>query len=132
VYSYIFIFSTDFAFSTDLTAMAEAVFDQDAGVFDYEEAGGSGFGGGVFVLNSLLHPDYFCADGNGAVDDRRNVFGAAKDVDDFDVLGFWNVFQAGIGFFAEDIGFVGVYGNDAVPGGLYVLSDAKTGAPGVG
>jgi len=49
------------------------VFDQDAGVFHYEEAGGVGFGGGVLIFNSLLHPDNFCANGDGAVDDRRDV-----------------------------------------------------------
>jgi hypothetical protein len=111
-----------------MTLAAEAVFDEEAGVFDYEEAGGSGFGGGVFVLDSLLHPDYFCADGDGAVDDGRDVFGAAKDVDDFDVVGFRYFFEAWVGFFAEHFPFVGIYGDDAVAGGLYVLSDAKTGA----
>jgi len=108
------------------------MFDEDAGVFDYEEAGSAGFGGGVLVFDSLLHPDNFCADGDGAVDDGRDVFGAAKDVDNFDVVRFWNVFEAWVGFFAEHCGFVGIYGDDAVAGGLYVLSDAETGAPGIG
>jgi hypothetical protein len=108
------------------------VFDEDAGVFHYEEAGGVGFDGGVLVFNSLLHPDNFCADGDGAVDDRRDVFRAAKDVDNFDVVRFRNVFQAWVGFFAEDFDFVGIYGDDAVAGGLHVLSDAKTGTPGIG
>ena len=107
------------------------MFDEDAGVFDYEEACGAGFGGGVLVFDSLLHPDYFCADGDGAVDDGRDVFGAAKDVDDFDVLRFRYFFEAWVGFFAENFGFVGIYGNDAVAGGLYVLSDAETGATGI-
>ena len=93
-----------------------AVFDQDAGVFDYEEAGGAGFGGGVLVFDSQLHPYYFCADGDGALDDGRNVFGAAKDVDNFDVVGFRDVFKTRIGFFAEDFGFVGIYGDDAISG----------------
>ena len=57
-----------------LTAVAAAVFNEDAGVFHHEEAGGAGFGGGVLVFNSLLHPDDFCPDGDGAVYDRRNVF----------------------------------------------------------
>lgn len=105
--------------------------DQDAGVFDYVEAGGAGFGGGILVFDSLLHPDDFCADGDGAVDDRWNVFGAAEDVDDFDVLRFWDVFEAWVRFFAEDFGFVGIYGDDAVAGGLNVLSDAETGAAGI-
>jgi hypothetical protein len=108
------------------------VFDQDAGIFDYEQAGGAGFGGGVLVFDSQLHPDYFCADGDGAVDDGRDVFGAAKDVDDFDVVGFWDVFQTRVGFFAEDFGFVGIYGDDAVAGGLHVLRDAETGTSWIG
>src|ERR1700719_2758304 len=68
-----------------LTAAAEAMFDEDAGVFDYEEAGGAGFGGGVLVFDSLLHPDYFCADCDGAVDDGWDVFGAEKNIANFDV-----------------------------------------------
>ena len=108
------------------------MFDEDAGIFDYEEACGAGFGGGVLVLDSLLHPDNFCADGDGAIDDGRNVFGAAKDVDNFDVVGFRDVFETQIGFFAEDFGFVGIYGDDAIAGGLYVLCDAETGASGIG
>ena len=92
------------------------MFDEDAGIFDYEEACGAGFGGGVLVLDSLLHPDNFCADGDGAIDDGRNVFGAAKDVDNFDVVGFRDVFETQIGFFAEDFGFVGIYGDDAIAG----------------
>ena len=106
--------------------------DQDAGVFDYEEAGGAGLGCGVLVFDSLLHPDYFGADGDGAVDDRRNVFGAAKNVDDFDGLRFRDVFEARVGFFAEDFGFVGVYGDDFVADGLHVLSDGETRASGIG
>jgi hypothetical protein len=108
------------------------VFNQDAGVFDYEEAGGAGFRGGVWVFDSLLHPDYFCADGDGAVHNRRNVFRAAKDVDNFDVRGFRDVFKTRIGFFAEYFGFVGIDGDDAIAGGLHVLGDAKTWASGIG
>ena len=69
------------------------MFDKDAGVFDYKEASGAGFGGGVLVFDFLLHPDYFCADGDGAVDDWWDVFGAAKNIDNFDVLRFWDVFE---------------------------------------
>jgi len=115
-----------------LTAMAEAVFDENAGVFHHEEAGGASFGGGVLVLNSLLHPDNFCADGDGAVHDRRDVFGAPKDIDNFDVLRLRDVFETWITFFAEHSSFVGIYGNDAIAGGLHVLSDAETGASGIG
>jgi hypothetical protein len=111
---------------------AEAMFDEDAGVFDYEEAGGAGFSGSVLVFNSLLHPDYFCTDCDGAVDDRRDVFGAAKNIDNFDVLRFWDVFEAWIGFVAKDFGFVRIYGDNAIASGLYVLSYAETGATGIG
>jgi hypothetical protein len=115
-----------------LTAEAETVFDKDTGVFDYEEAGRAGFGGGILVFDSLLHPDYFCADGDGAVDDRWDVFGAAKNIDNFDMSRFWDVIETWVRFFAEDFGFVGIYGDDSVPGGLYILSDTETGAPGIG
>ena len=46
-------------------------------------------------------------------------------------MGFRDVFETGIGFFAEDFGFVGIYGDDAVAGGLHVLRDAETGARGI-
>ena len=84
------------------------------------------------VFDSLLHPDDFCADGDGAVDNGWDVIGAAEDVDDFDRVGFRDVFEARVGFFAEDLGFVGIYGDDAVAGGLHVLSDAETGTSGIG
>ena len=108
------------------------MFDEDAGVFDYEEACGAGFVGGVLVFDSLLHPDNLCADGDGAVDDGRDVFGAAKNIDNFDVLRFRDVFEARVRFFAEDFGFVGIYGDDAISDGLHVLSYAETGATGIG
>ena len=99
-----------------MLTVAETVLDQDAGVFDDEEACGAGFGGRGLVFNSLLHPDYFCADGDGAINNQRNVFGAAEDVDDFDLLGFRDVFKARITFFSEDFGFIGIYRDDAVAG----------------
>ena len=108
------------------------MFDKDAGVFDDEEAGGTGFVGGVLVFDSLLHPDYFCADSDGAVDDGWDVFGAAKNIDNFEVLRFWDVFEPRVRFFAKDFGFVGIYGDDAVADGLHILSYAETGAPGIG
>lgn len=106
--------------------------DEDAGVFDHEQAGGAGFGGRGGVGDSLLHPDYCCADFDGAVDYWRDVFGAAEDVDDFDVVRWRDVFETRVGFFAEDFCFVGIYGNDAVAGGLHVLGDAEAGACGAG
>jgi hypothetical protein len=107
------------------------VFDEDARVFDYEEAGSTGFGGSVLVFDSLLHPDNFCADGDGAVDDGWDVFGAAKNIDNFDVLRFWDVFEAWVRFFAEDFSFVRIYWDDAISDGLYVFSYAETGATGI-
>ncbi len=59
--------------------------DEDAGILDGDEACGARFFGRGVILNSLLHPDYFCADGDGAVHDGRNVFGAAKNIDDLDL-----------------------------------------------
>ena len=84
---------------------AEAVLDEDAGVFDYEEAGGAGFGGRGWIGDSLLHPDYFCADFDGAVDDRGDIFGAAEDVDDFDVVRWRDVFETRVGIFRRGLLF---------------------------
>jgi hypothetical protein len=106
------------------------VFDKEAGVLNHEEAGGVGFRGGFGVGNSLLEPESFSVDGDGRVGYGRDVFRAAEDVDDVD--GEWNVFEAGIGFFAENFGFVGIDGNDLVADGLQVGSDLVGGAAGIG
>ena len=112
-----------------LATEAQAVLDEDAGVLNYNEAGGASFCGCGVIFDSLLHPDYFCTDSDGAVDDGWDVFGAPKDVDDFDVLRFWDVFQTRVAFFAEDFRFVGIHGDDVVTGRPHVLGDAETGAP---
>jgi hypothetical protein len=106
------------------------VFYEKARVFDYQEAGGAGFFCGGGVGDSLLEPERFGVDGDGGIGDRRNVFGAAENIDNVD--GARGVFETGIGFFAEDLGFVGVDGDDFVPGGLEVGSDFVGRARGVG
>jgi hypothetical protein len=102
------------------------VFDEQASVFDDEEAGGAGFGGGFGVSNSLLEPEAFGVDGDGGVGDRGDVFGTAKDVDDVD--GDGDVFEAGIGFLAEDFGFVWVHRDDLIADRLEVGGDLVRGA----
>jgi len=94
------------------------VFDEEAGVFDDGEASGPGFFGAGEVRNALLEPEDFCVDGDGGIGDGRDFFGAAEDVDDVDGLG--DVFEAGVGFLAEDFGFVGIDGDDFVADGLEV------------
>ena len=79
------------------------------------------FGGGLVVGDFLLEPEGFGVDGDGGIGDGRNFFGAAENVDDVD--GFGDVFEARIGFLAEDFGFVGIDGNDVVTGGLEVGGD---------
>jgi hypothetical protein len=106
------------------------VFDEEAGVFDDEEASSAGFFGGDGVSDAQLKPQSFGFDGDGGIGYGRNVFGAAEDVDDIDGMG--DDFQAGIGFFAEDFGFVGVDGNDAVAGGLEVGGDFVGRTAGIG
>ena len=95
--------------------------DEEAGVFDDGETGGAGFFGGRGVRDALLEPEDFGVDGDGGIGDGRNVFGTAEDINDVD--GFGNVFKAGVGFLAEDFGFVGVDGDDFVADGLEVGGD---------
>lgn len=82
------------------------------------------------MRNSLLEPEDFCADGDGGVGDGRDFLGAAENVDDIDAMG--DVFEAGIGFLAEDFGFVGIDGDDFVADGLEVGGDLMGGAAGIG
>ena len=97
------------------------MFYEEAGILDDQEAGGVRFGGRFGVGNSLLEPQRFGADRDGGIGDGGNVLCAAEDVDDVD--GKWNVFEAGVGFFAEDFGFVGIDGDDFVAGTLEVGRD---------
>jgi hypothetical protein len=106
------------------------VFDEEAGIFDDNETSGTRFFCGSGVFDAELQPENFCADGHGGIGDGRNVFGAAEDIHDVNRLG--NVLETGVGFLAEDGGFVGVDGNDAVAGGLQVGGDAVAGAGRVG
>jgi hypothetical protein len=82
------------------------------------------------VGDFLLQPEGFGMDGYGGIRCGRDVGGAAEDVDD--VNGFGDIFEAGIGFLAEDFGFVGIDGDDAVTRGLEVRSYLVAGAGGIG
>jgi hypothetical protein len=113
-----------------LQGPAEFVFDEEAGVFDYQEAGFVGFGGGRGVCDALLEPQGFGVDGNGGIGDGRDVFRAAEHVNDVDRV--WNAFEVSVGFFAEDFRFVGIDGNDFVAGALQVGSHLVGGAARVG
>lgn len=106
------------------------VFYEEAGIFDYEEAGGASLFRGGGMRNSLLEPERFGVDGYGGIRDRGNVVGTAEDVDD--VNGPGGVFEAGIGFFAENFGFVGVDRDDFVADRLEIRGDFMGGAPGIG
>ncbi len=92
------------------------MFNEEAGVFDGEEAGGaSGFTSGR-VDDAELKPNDFGANGDGRVDDRENFFRSAEDVHNVDGAG--NVFETGIGFLSKHFPFVGIDGEDAVADGL--------------
>jgi len=97
------------------------VLDEEAGVFNDEEAGGAGFCSGTGIGDALLEPENFGADGDGGIGDGRNAFGTAEDI--HDVNGFGDVLEARIGFLAEDLGFVGVDGDDFVADGLEIRGD---------
>jgi hypothetical protein len=106
------------------------VFDEEAGIFDNGETGGASFFGGGGVGDVLLEPENFGADGDGGIGDGRNVFRTAEDVDDVD--GFGDIFEARVGFDAENLGFVGIDGNDFVADGLEVGGDFVGRAKGIG
>jgi hypothetical protein len=69
------------------------VLHENARVFHDGKTGGTRLFSGGGVRDVLLKPENLCADGNGGISDRRNLFGPSKDVDD--VYGFRNVFEAG-------------------------------------
>ena len=106
------------------------MFDEEAGVFDYKKAGGAGLLGRGWVRDSLLEPEDPGADGDGGIGDGRDLFRTAEHVDDINAIG--DVFEARVGFFAENFGFVGVDGDDAVAGRLQVSGDFVGGAAGIG
>ena len=105
------------------------VFDKEAGVFYYQEAGGVGLCCGLRVRDSLLEPEGFGVDGDGGIGDGRDFFGTAEDIDDVD--GEWDVFEARVGFLAQHFGFVGTHGDDLVAGALEVGGDFVGGAEGI-
>jgi hypothetical protein len=58
-----------------------------------------GFCGGWGVFYAELEPKDFGFDGDGGIGYRRNIFGAAEDVNDVDRIG--DVFEAGGGIRGE-------------------------------
>jgi len=102
------------------------VFFQDAGVYDYEEAGAASAFGGFVVRNAFLHPDGAGADADGRLNDVRHEFRPAENI--HDVYLFGNVFQARVAFLTQHVSFARIYWNDAVADRLQVIGDAVTGA----
>ena len=78
---------------------------------------------------AVLHPDVFGADGDGLVDYRGDLVGAAENVDQID--GFGDGWEVGVGYFAEGFLDGGVDGDDAVALLLEVGGDAVAVAVGV-
>jgi hypothetical protein len=106
------------------------VLDEEAGVLDDEEAGGVCLGGSFGVRNSQLEPKRFGMDGDGGIGDGGDVFRAAEDVDNVDWK--WDVFEAGVGVFAQDFGLVGIDWDDFVADPLEVGGDFVGGPARVG
>ncbi len=106
------------------------VFDEQAGIFDGNEAGGPGLFRRRLVDDSLLEPQDFGVDSDGGIGNRGNVFRAAEDVDDIDL--FRDVFEAFVGFLAEDFRFVWINGDDAESDGLQILGYLETRTGGIG
>ena len=109
---------------------AALMFYEEAGVLDDEEAGGVSFGGSFGVGNALLEPECLGVNGNGGIGGGWDLFGPTEDVDDIDRK--WDVFETGVGFFAKNLGFVGIDGNDFVADALEVGGNFVGGATRVG
>lgn len=106
------------------------MFDEEAGVLNDGESGGVSFGGCDVVGNSLLEPEDLGVDSHGGSGNRWHIFGTPENVNDVD--GFGDVFQARVGFLAEDFGFVGIDGNNFVSRGLEIGGDGVGGAKAIG
>jgi hypothetical protein len=85
---------------------------------------------GTCVSDSLLEPQRFGVDGYGRIGYRGDLLGTAEDVDDVD--GNRDVFQSGVGFLAQDFGYVRIHRYDFVTDGLEIGRHAMGGSAGVG
>ena len=74
--------------------------NKNASVFHDGKTGGTRLFSDRSVRDTQLKPEDLCADGNGGISDRRNLFGPSKDVDE--VNGFRNVLEAGERFDAQN------------------------------
>ena len=101
------------------------VLDHDAAVHDDVDAAGFGAGGGFEVDDSLLDPEVVEAELEHLVDDGRDEFGEAEDVDDVGLDG--EIGEGGVGLFAEDLGDRWVDGVDLVAVLLHVGGDVVAG-----
>ena len=85
-----------------------AVFDHDAAIHDDVDAACFGAVGGFKVDDSLLDPEVGQAKLKHLVDDGRDEFGKAEDIDDVGLDG--EIGEGGVGLFAEDPGMEGLTG----------------------
>jgi hypothetical protein len=77
------------------------VLNENARVFHDGKTGCTRLSSDRGVRDALLKPEDLCADGNGGISDRRNLFGPSKNIDD--VNGLRNVLEAGESFDAQNL-----------------------------
>src|ERR1700683_312675 len=104
---------------------APLVFNQDASVRHYDEAGGASLRRRLRVFNAELHPGHFGSRTDGAVYRCGNFRRTTKNIPDLNRLR--HCLQPGVAFLAEDFGFVRIHGNDPVARRLHVFADAEAG-----
>src|ERR1700733_1551167 len=74
------------------------------------------------MYDAFLHPNSTRANLDRAFDYFRNVLRPPENI--YDVHFFGNIFEARIGFLAENLALSGIHWNDAIASGLHVLRDA--------
>jgi hypothetical protein len=123
-----------------ISVCARCVLAEDAVVLDAFDPGGFCLGDGFIVLHAILQPEIGDVETNHIIDDRRNVFGGAEDIDEIDLAAFYSdsrhsVFQSGVACedFAVDDDFAQrrVDGDHPITVPYEVVGDVVAGAPGL-
>jgi hypothetical protein len=102
---------------------------KDAAIHDDLYAGGFGTFGSFFVDDPLLEPEIWDFEADDIINDLRNKFGGAEDVDQVDLSYCCGCgIERGIGRLPKDFGKERIHGNDSVAVPLHVAGYTEAGA----